>query len=615
MSDSLFDGAYPQELRKQEQEIIKARRDKAGLVFDPARLVGAGLSGGGIRSATFCLGVFQALARQKGSLRRIDFLSTVSGGGYFGSFFGRLLGRKEYVQNQEQVENILHGQENPEVLRYLRENGRYLSPNGAGDTLLAGAILLRNWVSIHLVLIVLLLGAFLVLQLLRAGLDQVPGLSKQLGIWAEGGLLWWSPFIVLPVITFALWAFPVGWAYWLVEPESRAIEKGGTGKQPQPRRERREPAHRWRKSLPPWTGLLLALVASLWLTLATWGLTVSWFWGIVTLLALATCAWWRFALRRKLSEEGEMPPEDRALYRNFGLRHRLGVWVTWALVISAGLLAIALIDSLGQTLYAVLGSRNLGPWLAGVVSSWTVLAGLARRISVLFSKGPGAGRPPLPLRWIAGAVALILVTLLLVSLDAASHAIAWSFQPPPGAPGSLVKKKAGDEGLTVEVRRGGAPVVPLSLNVKVGEEKVSGSASKQKKEAQAAESKDLGPALLGVLGTFLLSLLLGHTWAFLNNSSHQALYSARLTRAYLGASNPRRWQERSVSDVLPGDDSDLARYWPPPAATGAPIHLINVTINETIDGRSQIQQQDRKGNGMALGPCGISVNVNHHLLL
>ena len=43
-------------------------------------LLGVALSGGGIRSATFNLGVLQALA-QFGLLKRIDYLSTVSGGG------------------------------------------------------------------------------------------------------------------------------------------------------------------------------------------------------------------------------------------------------------------------------------------------------------------------------------------------------------------------------------------------------------------------------------------------------------------------------------------------------------------------------------------------------
>ena len=42
---------------------------------------GIGLSGGGIRSATFCLGVLQALT-EKDILRRFDYISSVSGGGY-----------------------------------------------------------------------------------------------------------------------------------------------------------------------------------------------------------------------------------------------------------------------------------------------------------------------------------------------------------------------------------------------------------------------------------------------------------------------------------------------------------------------------------------------------
>ena len=37
---------------------------------------------------------------------------------------------------------------------WLRRNGRYLAPNGAGASWLAGAILLRNWISVVFVLIV-----------------------------------------------------------------------------------------------------------------------------------------------------------------------------------------------------------------------------------------------------------------------------------------------------------------------------------------------------------------------------------------------------------------------------------------------------------------------------
>ena len=47
-------------------------------------LYGLALSGGGIRSSTFNLGVQQTLDRS-GLLRHVDYLSTVSGGGYIGS--------------------------------------------------------------------------------------------------------------------------------------------------------------------------------------------------------------------------------------------------------------------------------------------------------------------------------------------------------------------------------------------------------------------------------------------------------------------------------------------------------------------------------------------------
>ncbi|MFN3750755.1 MAG: patatin-like phospholipase family protein, partial [Thiobacillus sp.] len=59
---------------------------------DHAALMGLALSGGGIRSATFALGVIQALARLR-LLRGFDYLSTVSGGGYIGAWLSALIHR------------------------------------------------------------------------------------------------------------------------------------------------------------------------------------------------------------------------------------------------------------------------------------------------------------------------------------------------------------------------------------------------------------------------------------------------------------------------------------------------------------------------------------------
>src|SRR6266581_4026936 len=133
-------------------------------------------SGGGIRSATFCLGLFQAVA-ENGLLGKIDFLSTVSGGGYFGSFLGRLFTRHwvTSVADAEHVLRSIDGPETPEkrigwasrTFRWLRDNGRYLAPRGSGDLIILGTILLRNWIAVQIVMVTSVLTVFVGLQLLR----------------------------------------------------------------------------------------------------------------------------------------------------------------------------------------------------------------------------------------------------------------------------------------------------------------------------------------------------------------------------------------------------------------------------------------------------------------
>jgi hypothetical protein len=84
-----FERQYPQALREAERALLGRRRDAAAIGAG-APVLGVALSGGGIRSATFVLGFMQGLARAVVAdspplLRRIDLMSTVSGGGYFGA--------------------------------------------------------------------------------------------------------------------------------------------------------------------------------------------------------------------------------------------------------------------------------------------------------------------------------------------------------------------------------------------------------------------------------------------------------------------------------------------------------------------------------------------------
>lgn len=82
-----------QEIADFEMREIAERRRKACLDGDLDVIkngrVGLALSGGGVRSAAFNLGVIQAFD-SRGMLREIDYLSTVSGGGYAGSFLSAM---------------------------------------------------------------------------------------------------------------------------------------------------------------------------------------------------------------------------------------------------------------------------------------------------------------------------------------------------------------------------------------------------------------------------------------------------------------------------------------------------------------------------------------------
>src|SRR5437870_1488336 len=76
----------------------------------PPNLVGLAFSGGGIRSATICLGVLQELDRLK-LLPIFDYLSTVSGGGYVGGWWSAWLSRKRVLAKltAEHVSNLPPG--------------------------------------------------------------------------------------------------------------------------------------------------------------------------------------------------------------------------------------------------------------------------------------------------------------------------------------------------------------------------------------------------------------------------------------------------------------------------------------------------------------------------
>ena len=101
-------------------------------VYDEAgrhNFLGLSFSGGGIRSATFNLGVLQALAKY-GLIPRFDYLSTVSGGGYIGSWLTSWYKRtdqKTVVSGLKHKKPKDRTSEPPEIT-YLRRFSNYLTP-------------------------------------------------------------------------------------------------------------------------------------------------------------------------------------------------------------------------------------------------------------------------------------------------------------------------------------------------------------------------------------------------------------------------------------------------------------------------------------------------------
>jgi hypothetical protein len=109
------------------------------------------LSGGGIRSASFAMGVLQAL-NEKDCLPRIDYLSTVSGGGYIGSALSATLTKSKgaFVFGEttgKRAQSDLTDVKDTPSVGHVRNYSNYLIPFGMRDVLTGIAIVFRGLVA------------------------------------------------------------------------------------------------------------------------------------------------------------------------------------------------------------------------------------------------------------------------------------------------------------------------------------------------------------------------------------------------------------------------------------------------------------------------------------
>jgi hypothetical protein len=122
-------------------------------------LVGLAFSGGGIRSATFGLGVLETLKRL-GLLTQVDYLSTVSGGGYIGAWLSanctRAAARRRLNAESGVVDWLEPAADWRPSVTHLRRYSNYLSPTVgffSADTWSMGAIWIRNTLLVQLTVI------------------------------------------------------------------------------------------------------------------------------------------------------------------------------------------------------------------------------------------------------------------------------------------------------------------------------------------------------------------------------------------------------------------------------------------------------------------------------
>jgi hypothetical protein len=224
-------------LRREKEKIAASRDVRLGPNAAGAPWAGIGLSGGGIRSASLSLGVLQALAEDD-LLRRFDYISSVSGGGYLAGAMqwwwqaGARADGTETTQIQFGVgpEDFPYGpariattKEGPtkkrarDNLTFLRAHSSYLIPGNGLTSWSMGAVLARTVLISLFIWIPLLAGLF-------ALLHQID--DDYLELWARGWGLWspisglipskWSgapqtvedsAFLLRAVYALALWAF------------------------------------------------------------------------------------------------------------------------------------------------------------------------------------------------------------------------------------------------------------------------------------------------------------------------------------------------------------------------------------------------------------------------
>lgn len=609
-----FDPKLEHERIRTRRALWEGRRPDAD-ALPPEHPVGLAFSGGGIRSATFSLGLAQALAAKR-LFPQIDYLSTVSGGGYTGSFLGSLFlprtadlavpdplpreapqaAPESALAAAERAERLLTDPPHATAasirvgapgadktifhpLRWLRENGRYLTPSGAKDLLFMTAFYLRSLIGVHYVLALALIGAVLAAYVVRIGLHvagqaigggiapRLDGLDWDLAVIGDALGWWWSPILWLVPLAAVAIGGPLVLIYWLVFRQEKAAKLS---------------AEERAIKLGPYWLLVASLVFGVLLArFDRWDNPVVFLLGYGAYLAIVTLLLQRFWLARML-KPGEDWTHTSAVAR---ARLKLTQALTAALALLAVVAACGFVDSFGQTLF-VAWLRNRPGELAALASGGGAIAvalAFARKLGGAVGADATAWKKRLARlqKLVALVVALAALAAIAALLVAFVQWIVWS---------------------------------PWLAELRV--------------KPQARLATGHFALLIGVaLAWALLAALVRESLGFLNNSTFHRFYCARLVRTFLGAANFRRLAQLHetlhaplasqsdaralfVSESHPDDEVALRSYYA--GGSAGPLHLVCATVNETLSQTSNLVREDRKGVPLTVGPLGINVDDRFH---
>jgi len=626
-----------QDKRIDFEAALAEERSKGGIP-DEGNALGLAFSGGGIRSATFNLGVIQALAKLH-LLQRFDYLSTVSGGGYIGSwlslFIKRYAAGDVAAAEHKLVQPDEHGLEH-RAIRFLRAYSNYLTPRVglSKDTLVAVATYLRNLLLNQTILVALLAALLLVPRVAALCADR---LSR----WAAFGQ-WYDAIVIVvliaPTFTVALcllyrpqqqvqrpwfmrrWSLvalidvPVLAAAFVasafyVRASGSGIEGGA------------------------WFGTLLLAYVLLWVVgVALASLCLPTARDTMKQLASRDKAKWHlafllFAVIAGAIGAGLFLGVANAI-RAVPDEHRLWAGVTLGPPAVLGAIMLTVVAHIGlmgrkfgesdRELWSVFGARLLflalcwltlfGVALYGAAairwtSDWIVaLGGAAWVLSTLFgvlaSRGRATGKKKAksPVELLTRVAPYAFVLGLLLALSWGLHrALEWGQQTGTGVPAASADRAPAPSGdlLLRAPAKPGSPVVTAPAADAPG-------LWTQFMAIAAAEYKTIEgrfkpfwalPAL--ALAALVAALLL--SWRVnINLFSLHHFYRNRLARCYLGATNAER-RPHALTGFDPADDVALAEL-----AGQKPLHIVGTAIN--LNRGRQLAWQNRRAASFSFSP-------------